>query len=259
MSEEITSLTAFYSSPTIGEIAKALAAAQGEVEGAKKTAENPGFKRDGKNLKYADLASVWDACREALSKNGLAVVQLPVPGDDQHLHLLTRLIHTSGEWIASHIAIPLAANSAHGYGSALTYARRYGLSAMVGIAQEDDDGNGAVAAPQQTPAQQTPQQATNLGANPQVVALKKTWWTALCAADGLTELDPKPDKPNNVKPSREWWKLAKQHSLPSAWSTWTAAQAQKAIEIVAAYRPVSPAVAFTEEGVYDGADPFADQ
>jgi hypothetical protein len=131
----------FDTSPTIASLAKALAAAQGEVEGAVKGRANPAFRS-----KYADLAAVWDACREALTKHGLAVVQSPGPCADGRMEMTTMLAHASGEWMRGTLTIPLAKVDAQAYGSATTYARRYALAAFVGVAPEDDDGNAATAA-----------------------------------------------------------------------------------------------------------------
>jgi hypothetical protein len=131
----------FETSPTIAELAKALSAAQGEVEGAVKGKANPAFRS-----KYADLAAVWDACREALTKHGLAIVQSPGPCADGRMEMTTMLAHASGEWIRGTLTIPLAKVDAQAYGSATTYARRYALAAFVGVAPEDDDGNAAAAA-----------------------------------------------------------------------------------------------------------------
>jgi len=123
--------------PSLKNLAAALCKAQAEMEGAKKDAKNPHF-----NSKYADLASVWDAIREPLTKNGLSVVQLPrsIPGG---VEVETILLHVSGESLSSVLAVPATKSDAQGFGSALTYARRYSLMAMVGVAPEDDDGNAA--------------------------------------------------------------------------------------------------------------------
>ena len=127
-------------SDSIKELATALAKAQAEMAGAKERANNPAF-----NSKYADLASVWDAARPSLTKNGLSVAQFTVPTQNSEVQVETILMHASGEWVSGVIAIPVAKDNAHGYGSALTYARRYALAAAVGIAPEDDDGNAAAA------------------------------------------------------------------------------------------------------------------
>jgi hypothetical protein len=119
------------------EIAAALAKAQGVIKGAAKDRLNPHFKRA-----YADLASVWDACRAPLAANGIAVIQ-GVEADGGTVRVETMLAHASGEWMASTLTLLATPATPQGVGSALTYGRRYGLAAMVGIAPEDDDGNAA--------------------------------------------------------------------------------------------------------------------
>ena len=131
-------------SPEIKDLAKALCAAQASLNAAKKDSLNPHFRSQ-----YASLQSVWDAAREVLSPNGLSVSQLFEPTDGHLLSLTTMLIHTSGQWIAGTISVSLQKNDPQGSGSAATYCRRYGLSAILGIvADEDDDGNGASQRPQ---------------------------------------------------------------------------------------------------------------
>lgn len=128
-------------SENITELAAAMSKAQGEITGALKDSANPFFKS-----KYADLASCWDACRAALSKNGLAVVQGPdsVTGTgDTATYLVTTLLHSSGQWMRSSLLVTPKDDTPQAMGSALTYARRYALTSMVGIAQVDDDGNAA--------------------------------------------------------------------------------------------------------------------
>lgn len=122
-------------SATIGELAKALAKAQGEMDTAKKDSTNPHFKS-----KYADITSVIEAIREPLSRNGLAFIQ-PIERTEDGLALVTKVIHVSGEWISGSLPLILSKDDMQGLGSALTYARRYSLAAMFGIGQEDDDGN----------------------------------------------------------------------------------------------------------------------
>ena len=120
-------------SEQIDELAGALAKAQGMMENAIMNRVNPHFKS-----KYADLAAIFDAARKPLSANGLAIVQTIGNGV---LH--TRLLHTSGQWIASEHPLPMSGKPQE-IGSALTYARRYSLSALLGIAaDEDDDANAA--------------------------------------------------------------------------------------------------------------------
>lgn len=126
-------------SESIAALAAALAVFQGQVHGASKNAKNSHLGN-----KYANLEAIWEAVREPLTENGLSVVQLPSPGEAGKLKMRTRLLHKSGEWIESEIEMPLGKQDPQGYGSALTYARRYGLAAMLGIVQEDDDGEGAM-------------------------------------------------------------------------------------------------------------------
>lgn len=127
-------------SENINEISSALAKAQGQIENAIKDSSNPFFKS-----KYADLTSVWAACRRQLSENGLSVIQSPE--ESSHgISVVTMLCHSSGQWIRSKYSMPCDSSklTPQVIGSAITYARRYALSAMVGIApHDDDDGNEA--------------------------------------------------------------------------------------------------------------------
>lgn len=134
-------------SNSIKELATALSIVQGKLTFAKKDNANPFFKS-----KYADLASVWESCRELLSENGLAVIQFPSgyqtncvdEKNKEHLMSLTTILtHSSGEWISQDMTVPVTKADAQGAGSALTYMRRYALAAVVGVYQDDDDGNAA--------------------------------------------------------------------------------------------------------------------
>ena len=137
-------------SESIKELAAALAKAQGEMRGAVKDSANPFFKST-----YADLSSVVDAIRSAFASNGLSYIQSVEPSDKDEVRVETTLLHASGEWIAcGMLALPVSKHDAQGFGSALTYARRYSLSAAVGIAPEDDDGNAA--SKRQVPPPQQP-------------------------------------------------------------------------------------------------------
>ena len=124
-------------SDSIINLAKALCQTQATVEAVKKDANNPFFKS-----KYADLASIWHAIREALTSNGLSVLQEPST-EGNKVRITTTLIHTSGEYVRSLLEVPAVRVDPQGIGSAITYARRYALGAIVGIAPEDDDGNAA--------------------------------------------------------------------------------------------------------------------
>ena len=127
---------------SLSSIAAALACAQLKMGKALKSATNPHFRS-----KYADLGSVVDACVPALNEAGIAVIQ-PTTDDDGGRYVETILIHgESGETLKCRVPLIVQKNDMQGYGSAVTYARRYGLMAMAGIAPEDDDGNAAAKAP----------------------------------------------------------------------------------------------------------------
>ena len=151
-------------SADIGELAKALAAAQGEMTAASKDGTNPHFKS-----RYATLASVWDAIRGPLSRNGLSVSQvLETPDAGPGVIVRTILLHTSGQWICSRYVMPIPDKlTPQAVGSAITYARRYALSAIVGIAPDDDDDGNAASV---TPAwQEAPKPAPKPEPKPQLV------------------------------------------------------------------------------------------
>ena len=125
-------------SESITKIASALVSAQKDFLSAKKTSDNPFFKS-----KYADLQSVISAVKESLNENGIAFIQSPTESEGDVLKLTTRLLHESGEWIEDTAVCPLVKRDPQAFGSALSYLRRYSLSAMCGIYQADDDGNEA--------------------------------------------------------------------------------------------------------------------
>lgn len=123
-------------SAEIGDLAKALAAAQAAFTVAGFDRENPHFRS-----KYATLASVYAACRPALAAQGLAVVQALATGEGGRVTLTTRLVHASGQWLESTVSVAPEKGGAQALGSAATYLRRYALSSLLGIATgEDDDG-----------------------------------------------------------------------------------------------------------------------
>jgi hypothetical protein len=145
-------------SPDINELAAALSKAQGEMDGAKKSATNPFF-----NSKYADLAAVKDAIREPFAKYGLSVVQVPQTtfsgtpeayewtakrsGEVRYgvhvftvVTVLTRLLHTSGQFLEESVSAMLPNGDPQSVGSAISYLRRYALQSVAGIAAADDDG-----------------------------------------------------------------------------------------------------------------------
>jgi hypothetical protein len=150
-------------SDSIKELATALCAFQAEVDTAKRKTVNVAYNRNGKPLKYADLEEVWNTIGEPLKNNGLAVIQSFEPADtalvsipvkdksgnvtyEEHNNLTviikTMLLHKSGEWMESTgLRLPITKNDPQQMGSAITYGRRYDLTAFLGIYQEDDDGN----------------------------------------------------------------------------------------------------------------------
>lgn len=133
------------------ELATALAKAQANIKTALKDSKNPHFKSS-----YADLTSIWEACRDALAKNGLSVVQIP-GFDANDVWLETMILHSSGESISGRYPLRPQQNTPQAYGSALTYARRYSLAAMVGVvADEDDDGNAASQRGREEPRKEAP-------------------------------------------------------------------------------------------------------
>jgi hypothetical protein len=124
-------------SEQINEIFGALAKAQGAYEATTKDRENPHFKSS-----YATLASGLNAARKALAANGIGYVQ-SVQTEENGVNVETMLGHASGQWIRCSTFVPAAKFDAQGIGSASTYARRYAIFAMLGLAPEDDDGEDA--------------------------------------------------------------------------------------------------------------------
>lgn len=140
-------------SAELNKLFEALAKAQLEMEVAKTDSTNPYFKS-----KYADLKSVIEASRPFLSKNGLCVIQRPIPGDEGRSFLHTRLGHLSGQWMESLMPVNPPKQDIQTLGSYLTYLRRYSYSSMVGVVagDEDDDGETAMTSSRQpTQAQST--------------------------------------------------------------------------------------------------------
>lgn len=125
------------SSNEIDKIAAALVAFQAEVDNPRKTADNPFFKS-----KYADLDEIINTIRPTLAKNGLCVIQSP-EGEGSTARVTTRILHSSGQWIEGTLSLNAVKSDPQGMGSAITYARRYSLAGLCGLAQDDDDGNNA--------------------------------------------------------------------------------------------------------------------
>ena len=126
-------------SESIKELLTALAKAQGKISAAKKDSTNPHFKS-----KYADLAACWEAIKEPLSSNGLSLTQW-VTTAEKGVSVVTVLGHSSGEFMSSEATFPVKdIGNPQSMGSSITYARRYCLSAAIGlVADDDDDGNAA--------------------------------------------------------------------------------------------------------------------
>lgn len=128
-------------SEQINELAAALSKAQNKMAGAKKGKRNPFFNSD-----YADLEAVWNAARGPLTENGLAIMQVPGFNERQEFILETILMHSSGQWVSGEYPVKPIKSDPQGFGSAITYARRYSVGPMSGVvtADEDDDGENAM-------------------------------------------------------------------------------------------------------------------
>lgn len=136
-------------SEALDKLAPALVAAQASFPAIKKT-------KKAVYGKYADLASIMDAIRKPLADNGLSVTQ-DACGTTGMVGVTTRIMHTSGQWLESEPLMLPAGNDAQKAGAALTYARRYSLTAALGIAADEDDDGKSASAPTATrsgPAEQ---------------------------------------------------------------------------------------------------------
>lgn len=160
-------------SDSIAQLAEALAKAQGQIDDASKGSKNPFF-----NSKYADLAAVRAVIREPLAVNDIAVIQFPRSLNGE-VEVETMLTHKSGEYMSETLRLPVGKWDAHGIGSAITYARRYGLMSLLGIATDDDDGNAAV---EKAPVKQVPKVSVSDGVAREAASkgskeLQKYWAT----------------------------------------------------------------------------------
>ena len=176
-------------SDSIAALAKALAAFQGEVKDPTK---------DGKANygKYVQLDGLLDAIRPVLSKHGLSVLQMP-GGDGQQITITTILMHESGEWLESEpFTLKATKIDPQGAGSAVTYGRRYSLSAILGVAWDADDDGAAASNPIKT---KQPEQAhnaakqsnpSNLPPQPQKTAQAANMSVYKCADCGETITEP---------------------------------------------------------------------
>lgn len=149
-------------STEIDQVAKALSIAQGEIKPASKSTVNPFFKST-----YSTLAQVWEVIRDPLCKNNLTVLQ-DVLSSDHGISIVTRVCHASGQWVEfGPLEIPLNKKDAQAVGSAVSYGKRYALSAAIGVVSETDDDDGERAMNRQQEKKQEPK-LTN-----------KTQWTEL--------------------------------------------------------------------------------
>ena len=183
-------------SETIGQLALALSKAQGQMKFAAKDAANPFFKS-----KYADLASVIEAIKVPLSANGIAFVQA-TDFEDSAVIVETILLHESGEWISGRLRMQPTKNDPQGVGSAVTYAKRYGLQALAGVPSDDDDGNAATGlqgapAAKPAPAKPMPAKVKEAAAKPHA---KGTISGDPSEGDlsGIAEPPPSADKPDGA-------------------------------------------------------------
>jgi hypothetical protein len=196
-------------SDSIDQLAKALAAAQSSLSVAKKDGVNPHFKSS-----YATLQSIWDSAREVLAPNGLSVVQTFAETDGTRMSIVTTLLHVSGQWVRGTLTIIPQRADPQGIGSAVTYGRRYAISALLGIvADEDDDGNAASTPPK--PAYSAPAGARLLASDPAVKAPQITVprdpsspasnWRAAEIHFGKSKGIALGDLEMNNRASLDWW------------------------------------------------------
>lgn len=186
-------------SESIVKLCAAVVSAQAEMRNPPKDSVNPHFKS-----RFADLATVLDTVKPVLAKHRLAVLQLPCEIEGVGPGLSTMLVHESGEWIRTTVGLRPAKQDPQGVGAALTYARRYGLQAVLGItADDDDDGHQASRPPQQRQQAAPQQQPVKAGGRPTTDELKAllrsrgfTWKRAVAEIN----VAEKGDYPDSVLP-----------------------------------------------------------
>jgi hypothetical protein len=198
-------------SEAIDKLGAALSKAQAALKPAVKDSANPFFKSS-----YADLTSIWEACRKALTDNGLSVVQMPTievnPDGTRSFVLVTTLLHSSGQFLEGAYPIRPTKDDPQGNGSAISYARRYALAAMTGVCSVDDDGEAAqgrthenaAKTAQNSPrtAQDTPRTAQD-SPRPAIPEVKPT--TTAPAKDAVTDTQRK-----------KFWAEVKKTEIPEA-------------------------------------------
>lgn len=188
------------SSETIKDLASALAKAQAAMGGARKDKNNPAFRS-----KYADLSSVAEAIDSAIEPHGLSYIQASHDRENAAA-IETIILHASGQWLSCGVvSVPVTKHDAHGFGSALTYARRYSLSAAFGVVPEDDDGNAAAAAAPRARPVEAPRKADSIP-TPEQQSLTMDWCATIEAAGSMAELQETFTKA---------WKAVHGYGLPS--------------------------------------------
>lgn len=217
-------------SDQLDKISAAIVKALGSIGGAAKSATNPHFRNT-----YATLENVVDASRDVLAEHGLAVMQGAGIVDNGKLHLDTRMVHASGQWIESEFTIPLVKMDPQATLAALTYARRGALMAILGMPAVDDDGESAVGRGKPEAANKAPK--NGLGTEPRDGGAGSIegvdWWK--CSGNGLSAAEAKrqglEDDFNELRhafrdtPTLETWQdLCRTYAegiakMPKAWRT----------------------------------------
>jgi len=183
-------------------IATALVNAQRKFSPALKCSTNPHFRS-----KYADLAACLEAVQDPLNDNGIALLQV-THDDPTGVTVETVFIHESGERISGgRLHVPASKQDAQGYGSALTYARRYSILAACGIAPEDDDGNAATSSYKD--------KALIIPASPRLilwVSAPSAWLSSSCAP--TTSKSTSPRATLSTRMAKRWVSLTAMRRLP---------------------------------------------
>ena len=205
-------------SEQIHDLAAALSKAQAKIKGASKDSANPYFKS-----RYADLASVWDACREALTEQGLSVSQWP-SADGAAVTVETILAHESGQFISGTLTMTAKDDTPQSIGSCVTYARRYSLAAAVGVAPEDDDGEAAQprgdAPRQQRQTAPPPAQAPPADDPPDNAESAKMLASALDSIEKADTPERLEEIVAKVNARRKWLKPDKVKAVGEVYSKW---------------------------------------
>ena len=192
------------SSESITKIASALVKAQGELNAVHKDGNNPHFRS-----KYATLQNIVESTRDTLRKHGLAVVQTFSETDGSYISLNTTLLHESGEYISGTFSMRPSKVDPQGLGSATTYARRYALSAILGIVtDEDDDGNMA--------SQPTGDRALQGNYGSHSASNELPWLNAVDKQGKFTKVGSKIVQRFIDEPDMSWIKVAEHYRISAA-------------------------------------------